>query len=411
MKKIIIIALSLIVALGSFTGCSKKEEGPIKIGILLPLTGSKAKFGEMEKNSFVLAMDEINKAGGVNGRNLEFIFEDDTGKPDVGRMGIEKLISIDKVPLVGGGYSSSVTFAAAQVAQKYRIPFLINTGSVDKITQPEDFGLDISDSDNFYIYRLNPPVSEYASGLEGFLSEVVKPESVVIFHENTTFGTKGAKAFKKSCEKLGFEVKAVESYTEGTVDFKPLLIKVKKHNPDVVYMISYVMDAALLMKQSKELKLSPKLFVGAGAGYTMPAFKENAGVASEKVVSATLWHQSLPIPGATDYYNAYVARFDGKSPPDYHGVEAYASAYVIKDALERAKTLSSEDIKTALDATDMMTAFGPVKFTEYEKKIHQNKMKTYVVQWIDGDLKLIWPANLANAKYAYPIDWAKEWAK
>ncbi len=411
MKRIFIITLSLVVLLGSFSGCGNKETGPIKIGILLPLTGAQAKFGEMEKNSFELAKDEINAAGGIDGRPIEFIYEDDTGKPDVGRMGIEKLISVDKVPLVGGGYSSSVTFAAAQVAQKYRTPFLINTGSVDKITQPEDFGLTTADSDKFYIYRLNPPVSEYASGLEGFLAEVVKPKSVVIFHENTTFGTKGAKSFAKSCGKLGIEVKAVESYAGGTVDFKPLLMEVKKHDPDIVYMISYVMDAALLMKQSKELQLSPELFVGAGAGYTMPAFKENAGVASEKVVSATLWHQTLPIPGASKYYNDYVAKFGDKSPPDYHGVEGYAAAYVIADALKRAGSLESEAIKAALDKTDMMTAFGPVKFTEYGKKIHQNKMETYVVQWIDGDLKLIWPKNLANAKYAYPVDWAKEWAK
>ncbi len=411
MKRILIISLSLLVLFGSFSGCGKKEAGPIKIGILLPLTGSKAKFGEMEKNSFEMAKDEINAAGGINGRPLKFVYEDDTGKPDVGRMGIEKLISVDKVPLVSGGYSSSVTFAAAQVAQKYRTPFLICTGSVDKITQPEDFGLSTADSDKFYIYRLNPPVSEYSSGLEGFLTNVVKPKSVVIFHENTTFGTKGAGSFKKSCEKLGFDVKAVESYTEGTVDFKPLLMEVKKYNPDIVYMISYVMDAALLMKQSKELQLSPELFVGAGAGYTMPAFKENAGVASEKVVSATLWHQTLPIPGATKYFNDYVAKFGDKSPPDYHGVEGYAAAYVVKDALERAKTLDPEGIKAALDKTDMMTAFGPVKFTSYGKKIHQNKMETYVVQWIDGDLKLIWPKNLANADYAFPVDWAKEWAK
>jgi len=410
MKRIIALSLALLISLGLMS-CAKDETGPIEIGVLLPLTGAKAKFGEMEKNSFELAQAEINAAGGVKGRDLMFIYEDDTGKPDVGRMGMEKLITVDKVPLVTGGYSSSVTFAAAQVAQKYKVPFLVNTGSVDKITEPESFDLTVSDAANFYIYRLNPPVSEYASGLEGFLENVAIVKSAMIFHENTTFGTKGAKAFAKSCEKLGIEVMGIYSYTEGTVDFKPLLLKVKDQNPEMVYMISYVMDASLLMKQSKELKLSPKLFVGAGAGYTMPAYRENAGVASEKTISATLWHQSLPVPGATDYYNAYLAKYGADNPPDYHGVEAYAAAYVVKDAISRAPSLESAALKTALDATDMMTAFGPVKFQAYGAKIHQNKMETYVVQWINGNLELIWPEHLAKVKAVYPIDWEAEWSK
>jgi branched-chain amino acid transport system substrate-binding protein len=412
MKKLTSIFLAAVLTVSFLFGlnsCSKKETGPIKIGVLLPLTGSKANFGEMEKNSFELAKAEINKAGGIDGRPLEFVYEDDTGKPDVGRAGAEKLITVNKVPLITGGYSSSVTFAAAAVAQQYRVPFLVNTGSVDKITEPEAFNLTTNDGDKFYIYRLNPPVSEYASGLESLLQEVVKPKSVYIIHENTAFGTKGAASFKKSCEKLGINVNGVQSYAEGTVDFKPLLINAWKTKPDVIYMISYVMDAALLMKQARELDIKPKLFVGAGAGFTMPAFKENAGPASERVLSATLWHQTLPIKGAKQFFENYLNKYGGDGP-DYHGAEAYSAAYVVADALKRCKgDYSPEAIKKALDNTDMMTVFGPVKFTSYGKKIHQNKMKTYVVQWINGELKLIWPKDLANATFEFPINWDKVW--
>ncbi len=407
--KILLVAVIGVSFLIGLNGCSKKETGPIKIGVLLPLTGSKAKFGEMEKNSFELAKEAINKNGGIDGRKIEFVYEDDTGKPDVGRAGAEKLINVDKVPLITGGYSSSVTYAAAAVAQQYRTPFLVNTGSVDKITEPESFNLTMNDGDKFYIYRLNPPVSEYASGLEGLLSEVVKPKSVYIIHESTTFGTKGAKSFEKTAKKLGIEILGNESYSSGTVDFKPMLLNAKKANPDVVYMIAYVMDAAMLMKQARELNFQPKLYVGAGAGFTMPAFKENAGKASERVLSATLWHQTLPIPGAKEYFDNYVKKYGGDGP-DYHGAEAYASAQVVADVLKRCKgDYSKENIKKQLDATDMMTVFGPVKFTSYGKKIHQNKMQTYVVQWQDGSLKLIWPKELANAKFDYPIDWNKYW--
>ena len=93
-----------------------------------------------------MAAEEINAKGGVNGKKIELLFEDDTGKPDVGRSGVEKLISRDKVPVITGGYSSSVTAAAAPVAQQFKVPFVICTGSADDITEK---GYD-------YIFRINP---------------------------------------------------------------------------------------------------------------------------------------------------------------------------------------------------------------------------------------------------------------
>jgi branched-chain amino acid transport system substrate-binding protein len=369
----------------------------IKVGIVLPLTGSQAAFGEIEKLSFDLALEEINGAGGIKGKKLEFLMEDDTGRPEVGRSVAEKLITKDKVVMLGGGYSSSVTAGLAGVAQQNRIPFLINTGSADDITEK---GFD-------YVFRLNPPASEYSSGVEEFLAEVVKPKSVAILYENTKFGTSSSKAFAQSCEKLGIEVMLNEGYEHAGIDYKPILIKVKQLNPDIVYMVSYVMDAALLMRQSRELRLTPKLFIGGGAGFTLPEFTENAGKAANYVVSATLWHQVLPLPGAMDYFNRFKAKYNKDT--EYHGAEAYAAAYVIKDVLSRAKSFSPEDIKEAMSETKLLTVFGPVKFVSYGKKINQNKLTTYVVQWQDGKLQLIWPENLANAKYVYPVDWLKAW--
>ncbi|MCG6979920.1 MAG: ABC transporter substrate-binding protein [Deltaproteobacteria bacterium] len=393
-----ILLVSVVICTVAFTlPATVRAADTVQVGIVLPLTGSQAAFGEIEKQSFDLALEEINAAGGINGKKLEFLMEDDTGRPEVGRSVAEKLITKDKVVMLGGGYSSSVTAGLAGVAQQNHMPFLINTGSADDITEK---GFD-------YVFRLNPPASEYSSGVEQFLEQVVKPKSVAILYENTKFGTSSSKAFTKSCEKLGIEVVLNEGYEHAGIDFKPILVKVKQLNPDIVYMVSYVMDASLLMRQSRELKLTPKLFIGGGAGFTLPEFKENAGVAADYVVSATLWHQVLPLPGAMDYFQKFKAKYNKDT--EYHGAEAYAAAYVIADVLKRAKSFSPEDIRQALVETDMMTAFGPVKFVSYGKKINQNKLTTYVVQWQGGHLKLIWPTDLANAKYVYPVDWLKVW--
>jgi len=364
----------------------------IKVGVLLPLTGKLAKFGEIENKSFLMAVDEINAAGGVNGRKIDLIIEDTMGKPNVGRSAIEKLISRDKVIIVGGGYSSSVIWATIALAQQRKIPFLVNTGSADRITE----------QGWKYIFRLNAPVSEYPRAFGSFLENVAKDvKTVAILHENSLSGRSGSKKFVKKCEKMGLEVLINEGYEAGAIDFKPLLVKVKAKNPDLVYMISYIMDASLLMWQSKDLNFNPKLFVGGAAGFTLPEFQENAGEASDYVFSATLWTPSVPYPGAKEYYDKFVAKYN--SPTEYHGAQAYAAMYVIAGALKRAETLTPESVREALAATDMMTAFGPVKFISYGKKTQQNSLPTFLVQWINGKLETVWPRDVSTGKYVYPV--------
>jgi len=397
MKKLILVTV-LLFSLGLVAGPGISfAEDTIKVGIVLPLTGDQAKFGEIEKLSFDMALEEINGKGGIKGKKIELVIEDDTGRPEVGRSVVEKLITKDKVVMIGGGYSSSVTYAVAGVCQQNQMPFLINTGAADKITEQKWD----------YIFRLNPPASKYSASVEELLAEVIKPKTVTILHENSLFGTSSAKSFEKSCEKAGYKVLLKQGYEAGGIDFKPVLTQVKQLNPDVVYMVSYVMDAALIMKQSKELKINPKMFIGGAAGFTLPEFQQNAGAASEKIISATLWHQVLPFPGAMDYYNKFKAKFNKET--EYHGAEAYAAAYVIADVLNRTKSLKNEDIKKALSETDMMTAFGPVKFTAWDKMTNQNKASSYVVQWIDGKLEMVWPKNLAAKPFVFPVNWLKVW--
>jgi branched-chain amino acid transport system substrate-binding protein len=396
MKKAVVVLLALFLVVVCAASYLWAQE-TLKVGIILPLTGEKAKFGEIERKSYEMALEEINAAGGIGGKKLEFAFEDDTGRPDVARSAAEKLITRDKVIMLSGGYGSSETFAIAGVAQQKKMPFVVCTGSDNKITAQ---GWD-------YIFRLNPPVSDYAKGLETFLSEVVKPKTAALLYENTNFGTSGAKEFQETCKRLGINLILNEGYQHGGVDFKPLLVKVKQANPDLVYMISYLMDASMLMRQSMELRIMPKLFVGGAAGFTLPEFQQNCGKAAETVFSATLWYQTLPYPGAKKYYDDFQKKFGTET--EYHGAEAYAAAYVVADALKRTKSVSPADIRQALLTTDMMTVFGPVKFVEYDKMKNQNKLPTYLVQWLGGKLELVWPKEIASRSYVYPINFEQTW--
>lgn len=390
----LLVILGILALVSPLTAFASRT---IQVGIILPLTGDLADFGEMEKQSFAMALEEINGGGGVKGRKLVFLYENDTGKPEVGRLVAQKLITEDKVVMLGGGYSNSVTYAVAEVAQQNRLPFLINSGPADNITEQ---GWD-------YVFRLSPPASEYVSGLESFLAQVVKPKTAAIIQENSTYGRKNAEFFKKSCKNLGIDVLTVKAYKQGIDNFKPILSKVKEVNPDIVYMSSHIMDGALLMKQARQIRILPKLFIGGTVGFTLPEFAQYAGIASEKLITPTPWHQTIPLPSAQNYFTRFKDRYNKN--PDYHGAEAYAAAYVIKDALQRARSFAPHDIKQSLKETRLMTLLGPVRFTSYDSKINQNKLSTYVVQWQLSRLKLIWPRNLANADYVYPVDWLSEW--
>jgi len=184
-------------------------KGSIKVGVPLPLTGRRAPFGEIIKNSFVLAADEVNAKGGVRGGyKLELLFEDSRSDVQTARTVTEKLINQDKVVMLTGQYSSVETFPTAQMVQQYGTPFLVSTAAADEITQ----------QGWKYIFRMVQPASEFDNGLKDFFEKVVKPKSIIILYENTLFGTSTAAAMKDWATKSHIEVAMYEPYDAGSPD-------------------------------------------------------------------------------------------------------------------------------------------------------------------------------------------------
>ena len=363
----------------------------VKFSIPLPLTGTNAKFGEIEKRSYEIALEEINAKGGIKGKKIVLEFEDSQGKPEVSRSIAEKLIDVKKQPVVFGEYSSSCSKAIAAVSEERKVPYMVVTGATDDITQQK----------YKYVFRMNPTNAYYASGLISFLKEVVKPTSIAILYESSDFGTSGAEDMVKQAEQFPMKVLVKEQYEKGAVDFKPILSKVKAAKPDVIYMVSYVMDAALLTRQIKELRIDAKLYAGGAAGFAIPEFIQSAKEAAEYVLTATLWSPQVVYPGAKEFAEKYKKLY--KDYPSYHGAEAYSALYIIKDVLARAKSWTPDDIRVAMKATGMMTAFGPIKFEDKEGYTNQNFMDTLVLQVINAQFETIWPQKYATRKYIYPI--------
>ncbi len=389
MKRLsLFVTLMFVICLSSL---NVYAQDVLKLGIPLPLTGTNAKFGEIEKKSYEIAKDEINAKGGIKGKKVVLEFEDSQGKPEVARSIVERLVDVKKQPVVFGEYSSSCSKAIAAVAEERKVPYLVVTGATDDITQQK----------YKYVFRMNPTNAYYATGLMSFLNTVVKPKTIAILYESSDFGTSGAEDMVNQAKKAGMQVLIKEQYEKGAVDFRPILSKVKAARPDVIYMVSYVMDAALLMRQIKELRIDAKLYAGGAAGFAIPEFVQNAKEASELVMTATLWSPQIAYPGAKQFAEKYKRLY--KDYPSYHGAEAYSALYIIKDVLERAKSWKANDIRAAFKATNMMTAFGPIKFEDKAGYTNQNFMDTLVMQVIKGKHETIWPQKYASAQYVYPI--------
>ncbi len=365
---------------------------PIVVGVL---HSEKFPYATMMKNSFGMALTLINEEGGIKGQPLKLVYGNDQGIPKTGEKIAKELVKKSGAIILVGAYQSSNALYMARIADKLDTPLLVCTAADDRVTQRKWRN----------VYRLNAPASEYAKGLEDFLLKMIKPKSMAIIYENSPYGTGGALRMMWFCRENDIDLRGIEPYHKERLKpdyFKRIVERVKEAAPDVVYMVSYLNDAALLTKTIKASKINSLLCGGAG-GFTHKKFIEKTGDVSNHLLTATLWTHQLSYPGTNEYYNAYINLFS--APPDYHGAEAYSALLVVADALKRAESFRPESIRSALESTDMMTPFGPVNFKSYGKYERQNSLPTQVLQIVNGEFECVWPEDLSTAKFVRPSDW------
>jgi branched-chain amino acid transport system substrate-binding protein len=363
------------------------DETPIGLGVVTSLSGSLAMFGQAHLQGYDLALQEINDAGGVLGRPVRLLFEDDASDPAMAATAVEKLAAIDQVPLILGSYSSSATLLAAGMAERHQVPLIIPTAAADEITR----------QGYRWIFRINAPSAVYIETLLDFLDEVAPPSRLAIVFENTGFGTSVAEAAERQARARAINVVAYHAYRTGAGDFRPLLAEVKASRPDVVIFVSYLEDAVALMVQSRELGFNPGIFAAAGAGFGLPDFPLLAGAAAEFTVSVTQWTPDVGWPGAA----AFAGRFQAKYGrlPQYHSAQAYAALLLAADALSRAGSLEQEAIRQSLQRTDLLTIFGPIRFDAQG----QNDHPMLVTQMIHGRFVTVYPPEVAVQRAVYPV--------
>jgi branched-chain amino acid transport system substrate-binding protein len=364
--------------------------GTLKLGFINSITGPEAPIGENLTNGVTLAVEDLKKKG----IDVDLIKEDDTGKPDKSLAAFEKLATRDNVAGIVGPYTSATANADAKIAERYKVPLVVPAASKEEITR-QGFK---------WTFRVSGTTGDYAGVLLDLATTLGKPKSLAILNENTDFGNSGAKSAKMIAEQKGIKVVFEEAYSKGSPDYRSTLAKVKAANPDLVFMVSYAADAILLMRQSREIGLSPMAFLGAGAGFSVAQFAQEKEI-SHGVFSSTQWTEDAPWSGSKAWYQRYVKQF-GKSPT-YHAACAYESMMILGQAAAAAGG-DREKTREALDTGKWNGILGEVRFQDYEGYQNQRKAVMLVEQVQNGKHETVWPLKEAAKKPIWPFPgWTK----
>ena len=340
------IALSLIVIAALLAGfaCERRggvggdnDTGPIKVGYYGDLSGRTSNFGQSTKNGVMMAADEINKAGGINGRQIQILSEDDEGRPEKAATVVTKLIDQDKVIALLGEVASGNSLAAAPKAQAAKVPMISPSSTNPAVTQVGD-----------YIFRvcfIDPFQGEV---MAKFAANTLHAKKAAIMEDfNSPYSRGLTEFFESSFKKLGGQVITKQSYTQGDRDYKGQLTSIRSVNPDVIYVPGYYGEVGVIAKQAKQLGINQPLL--GGDGWDAPQLFELGGEALNGDYISNHYSVEDPSPAIQKFVGDFNSRY--KIKPDALAALGYDAMRVLADAIKRAGTTNGQKLRDAIAAT------------------------------------------------------------
>lgn len=342
---------------------------PIKIGAIQPISGPVSAYGTQSRDAINMAVKEINTKGGVLGRTLEVIVEDDAADPEKAKNAFTKLVTKDKVIGFVGALTSKCSLAITADAQARKVIMISPSSTNDAVTDAGDYIFRACYKDSFQ----GPVVAQYAIN-------DLKAKNAAILFDNTNDYSVGMKDnFKAEFEKLGGKVVAVESYATGDKDFNAQLTKIKSTNPDVLFLPDYYNTVSLIAKQVKQNGITAAMMGADG-------WDEIANNAGDEVIGS--YYSNHYAADAKDadvetFVKNYKAAYNNQTPNALAAL-AYDATYILAEAIEKAGTADDpEKIKTAMKATDRKFVTGQIKFDEKNNPVKSITM-VKLVKGADG---------------------------
>ncbi|UFS70127.1 ABC transporter substrate-binding protein [Geomonas sp. RF6] len=345
MKKYAALLMVGLMAAGSF-GCKKKEEGAgsaaggdtVKIGFLGALTGDVAMFGKPTLEGMKMAAEEINAAGGVNGKKIEIVESDNRGDKQEGASVTQKLITRDGVVAIVGDPTTGITKVAAPIAQKAQVVLLSAGATGPGVVENGDF-----------IYRdtLLDSVAIPAC-IDYFAKDLGFKKVAVITSDNNDYSVGFSQTFRDAAKGKGIEIVSEEKVKDGDKDFSAQVTNIKAKNPDVIFFSGYYTEGALIMKEARKQGLKANMF--GGDGLFSPKFIELGGPAVEGSMCALGFSPEQASPTTAKFVEAFKKKFNG-AEPGLFDAQGYDAVMLLADSMKRAKSNDPKVFKTALGQT------------------------------------------------------------
>ena len=380
----------------------------IKIGVIQPLSGPMALLGKYSLEGSEVARLELNSKGGILGKKVEFVISD---APDAkaAAAAAEKLITVDKVKIIMGTYSSSLSYAATNVADKYGVVYWELGGISDDITQ-RGFK---------YVFRTCPVASTYSYSALQCMAEYLAPKmgkkpdqvKLAVVYEDSLFGTTQAKYGLEAAKKYGIIVVADVPYNAKSTDLTPVILRLKSAKPDFLLYPGYFTDQIMFIRQSKELGFDYKIALTTG-GSGLKDFGKALGDDAEGVglVGFTSMDVSPKFAKGVKEFAALHIKLLGREADGPYPLMNYMGTKVLFQAIQKGGSIEPDAVRKGALAIDILPegteTGGGVKF---DPKTGQNlRAITPVAQWQNQQMPTVWPEKAAIAKMIFPLPtWAE----
>ncbi|MBU4276888.1 MAG: ABC transporter substrate-binding protein [Proteobacteria bacterium] len=425
MKKLIALLAILTVAVVGMAAPAAAADKDFKLGVLFSLTGPFAPAGALAGyRGTMVAVDMINARGGIAGKyKVVPVVADAQSNPDVAIREGQRLMTVEKVPVVLGVFSSGIAVPLAPMADKNKKIFWVIIAISDKV---------VKDRNLKYVFRVQPMGSQWGQSTVKLLNDnfakfgvkSAKDLKVAIIHEDGPYGSSVSAANKAMAKQFGMKVVLDEAYSHKTKDMSSLILKLKRTKPDAILHTGYFPDVVLFFRQARELGLKTKAIEGHGAGHAnMPKLAEAAGgdlmnyCFNVDPAPAQMLDRKKLAPGTGELIGEFLKRYEEKfkvSNPPTHATQGFGHTWILLNdvaplALKKYGDLSPESIRKASLEIDIPEGGTPcgygVKFAQPGTPLSGQNLRSYpvVVQSINGKLGIAWPAALQTVTPVIPL--------
>jgi branched-chain amino acid transport system substrate-binding protein len=390
-------------------GVPATAQEPIRIGVLLPLTGPLAKNGLENWEALQIARDMINERGGINGRKVEYV-QGDATNANAAISETERLVTKDNIKITTGSFASPLAIAVSQAAERHGVFHWETTGAAEIITR-RGFK---------YTFQVGAPARKYGQAAVDFIVEDLtkrlnKPINelrIALLWENRAFGKSVGDGIRAYTGSKNIKLVYDEGYDQFATDMTPVVQKLKDVKPDVLIAISFPNDAILFQRKAKEIDFNVAAFIGVSAGYSSPDLRNSIGnmvngifVADfpPKVNSAVLLPETRKV--ADEFYKRYEEKL--KRAPAGHAAAGFSAIWALfTEVLPKAKTLEAAELRKIAMSLDLpegsLVNGSGIKFTDFNwpddpKDSGQNlRASIGVWQWTAKANEQVFPAKLAT---------------